>query len=343
MMSALKDEKAKDKDSKVDRMLEAALASINKDLKTTLERVKDKKIEPVERISSGSISLDIAMGGGWARGRLHEIYGHEGAGKTMQTLFAVANTQKKNLNVAFIDTEHALDPEWAAGLGVDIDNMFFEQPEEGEQALELVDRLCRTGKFGLIVVDSVAGLVPKSTLEGEMGKQQIGAHARMMSQAIAKIKTSASVGNTAVIFVNQIRNKIGVMFGNPETTTGGMALKFYASLRLEVRKLSKTDGGVEIQNEQKEALGHTQRVKIIKNKTAPPFKEAAVPILYLSGIRLADDTIFGLQKVTKVDDAPIEIAGGSYKSFGDLHTAILADEKLLKKVRQEIYAKAGLA
>lgn len=332
---------AEKKPSKVDSKLQAALDSINKDLKITFERIKDKKIEPIARISSGSLALDIAMGGGWARGRVHEIFGHEGAGKTMQTLFAIANAQKLGLNVAFVDTEHALDPSWAKALGVDADNMFFEQPEEGEQALELVDRLCKTGQFGLIVVDSVAGLVPRSTLEGEIGDQQIGAHARMMSQAVSKIKTNASTGDTAVIFVNQIRNKIGVMFGNPEVTTGGMALRFYSSLRLEVRKLSKTDGGENVTDEHKNVLGHTQRVKIIKNKTAPPFREAAVPVLYMSGIRLVEDTIYGLKALTQVEDAPVDIGGASFKNFQALATAISGDEKLLHKVRSEIRAKAG--
>ncbi len=326
------------KETKTDAKLQAALDAINKELGTTLSRVNEKKVEPIERISSGSLSLDYAMGGGWARGRVHEIYGPEGGGKTMQTLFAVASAQRLGLKVAFIDAEQALDPLWAQKLGVDIGNLFFEQPDEGgEQALNLVDKLCQTGAFGLIVVDSVSALVPKSELEGAIGDVQMGVQARMMSQALRKISQSAAHGNTAVIFVNQLRMKLGVMFGNPETTTGGNALKFYSSIRLDVRKVSKS----EVLDERKEQIGHTQRIKNIKNKTAPPFREAAVPINYLSGVRLADDAIESLRSITGVDDAPISIAGVDYKNFGALLEAIRADEKLLATVRKEIKTKAG--
>ncbi len=271
-------------------------------------RMGDYESIKVETTSSGSISLDKALGGGYAKGRIVEIYGPESSGKTTLTLHAIAEMQKSGGTCAFIDAEHAFDPAYAKKIGIDVDSLIISQPDHGEQALEIVDALVRSGAVDLIVVDSVAALVPKAEIEGNMGDSFMGLQARLMSQALRKITGVISKTSCTVIFINQIRMKIGVMFGNPETTTGGNALKFYASQRLDIRRKEKIESGT---GDDREATGTRAKVKVVKNKVAPPFREVEIDILFNEGISRSGEV------VDLGAETGIIKKSGAFYSYGD--------------------------
>ncbi len=295
-------------DEQKKQALKAALAQIDKQFGkgSVMFLGEEAANSDIEAVSTGSLSLDIALGiGGLPRGRIIEIYGPESSGKTTLTLHAIAEMQKLGGTAAFVDAEHALDPQYAKKLGINIDELLISQPDTGEQALEITDMLVRSGGVDIVVVDSVAALTPKSEIEGEMGASHMGLQARLMSQALRKLTANIKKTNTTVIFINQLRLKIGVMFGNPETTTGGNALKFYASVRLDIRRTGAIKKGDEI-------LGNETRVKVLKNKVAPPFKQAEFQILYNQGISRESEIIdLGVQH------GFVEKAGAWYSVGGE--------------------------
>jgi len=322
-----------------DKALDAALANIERQFgKGSVMRLGDETRAPLEVIPTGAIALDIALGiGGLPRGRVVEIYGPESSGKTTVALHAVASAQRAGGIVAFIDAEHALDPEYAKALGVDTDALLVSQPDSGEQALEIADMLIRSGALDLIVVDSVAALVPRAEIEGEMGDSHVGLQARLMSQALRKLAGTLNRTDTICLFTNQLREKIGVMFGSPETTPGGRALKFYSSVRLDIRRIETLKEGTE-------AIGNRVRVKVVKNKVAPPFKQAEFDVIYGQGISWEGTVLdVGLER-------KIVSKSGSYFSFGDERlgqgrqnaTAFLQENPdLVQAILARIQAEAG--
>ncbi|MDP1670318.1 recombinase RecA [Phaeovulum sp.] len=299
----MNDKRAADKQ----KALDSALAQIERQFgKGSIMRLgSDNPVMDVEATSTGSLGLDIALGiGGLPKGRVIEIYGPESSGKTTLTLHVVAEEQKKGGVCAFVDAEHALDPQYARKLGVNLDDLLISQPDTGEQALEIVDTLVRSGAVSLVVIDSVAALTPKAEIEGDMGDHQVGAQARLMSQAMRKLTASIGRSNCMVIFINQIRMKIGVMFGSPETTSGGQALKFYASVRLDIRRTGSI-------KDRDEVVGNTTRVKVVKNKVAPPFKQVEFDIMYGEGISKVGELVDLGVKAGVVEKS------GAWYSYGD--------------------------
>ncbi len=323
-----------EKDAKL-KALKLTLDKLDKTYgKGAVMKLGDQAVQEVESISTGSLGLDIALGvGGLPKGRVIEIYGPESSGKTTLTLHAIAESQKAGGIAAFIDAEHAFDRGYAAKLGVDIENLIISQPDNGEQALEIADNLIRSGAIDIVVIDSVAALTPKSEIEGEMGDSKMGLHARLMSQALRKLTGSISKTHCTVIFINQLREKIGVMFGNPETTTGGNALKFYASVRLDIRR------STQIKDSNGEIMGNRTRVKVVKNKVAPPFKTAEFDIMYGTGI----------SKVGEIIDLGVDYEiikkSGSWFSYGDtklgqgrdaVKALLLDNPELFEELEQKI-------
>ena len=331
-----------DKDNMNDkqRALDAALSQIERAFgKGSIMRLGDEQVQKVAVVSTGSLGLDIALGlGGLPRGRVVEIYGPEASGKTTLALHVIAEAQKAGGTCAFVDAEHALDPIYARRLGVDLDNLLISQPDTGEQGLEIADTLVRSGAVDVLVIDSVAALVPRAELEGEMGDSLPGLHARLMSQALRKLTGSISRSHTMVVFINQIRYKIGVMFGSPETTTGGNALKFYASVRLDIRRI----GAIK---ERDEVVGNQTRVKVVKNKLAPPFKMVEFDIMYGEGISKAGELLdLGVQ-------AGIVEKSGSWFSYGterigqgreNAKTFFKEHPDIANEIEHKIRADAGL-
>jgi recombination protein RecA len=288
------------------KALSSALAQIERQFgKGAVMRMGDQQAEAIPAISTGSLGLDIALGiGGLPRGRIVEIFGPESSGKTTLTLQVVAEAQKQGATCAFVDAEHALDPAYAGKLGVNVDDLYVSQPDTGEQALEITDMLVRSGAVDVVIVDSVAALTPRAEIEGEMGDAHVGLQARLMSQALRKITGHIKQANCLVIFINQIRHKIGVMFGSPETTTGGNALKFYASVRLDIRRIGSIKEGDEV-------VGNETRVKVVKNKVAPPFRDAEFQIRYGSGIHRLDEIVTLATKMGLVSKS------GAWYSYGN--------------------------
>ncbi len=322
------------------KALESALSQIEKAHgKGSIMKLGQQEHLEVEAISTGSIGLDIALGvGGIPKGRIVEIYGPESSGKTTLTLHAIAECQKAGGTCAFVDAEHALDPVYAKKLGVNVDELLISQPDAGEQALEIADTLVRSGAIDLLVIDSVAALVPKAELEGEMGDAHMGLQARLMSQALRKLTSNISRTNCTVIFINQIRQKIGVMFGNPETTTGGNALKFYASVRLDIRRIGAL-------KDKDEVIGNQTRVKVVKNKVAPPFRTVEFDILYGEGISRFGELIDLGVKANIVEKA------GSWFSYNDQRIGqgkenarqfLKDNQAVAKEIRSKIMADAGI-
>jgi recombination protein RecA len=323
-----------------EKALESALAQIDRQFgKGSVMRLGSDERAPVEVIPTGSIALDVALGvGGLPRGRIIEIYGPESSGKTTLTLHAIANVQRAGGIAAFIDAEHALDPDYAQKLGVDIDQLRVSQPDTGEQALEIADMLVRSGAIDLVVIDSVAALVPKAEIEGEMGDSHVGLQARLMSQALRKLTGGLNQTKTTAIFINQLREKIGVFFGSPETTAGGKALKFYASVRLDIRRIETLKDG-------SDAVGNRTRVKVVKNKMAPPFKQAEFDILFGSGISREGSLIdFG------VEHGIVKKSGAWYTYDGEqlgqgkenARNFLLKNEDVAAEIETKIKAKLGI-
>lgn len=332
-------------DANKEKALQAALSQIERQFgKGTVMRMGDKEQVAIPAISTGSLGLDVALGiGGLPKGRIIEIYGPESSGKTTLTLQVIAEAQRAGGTCAFIDAEHALDPIYATKLGVNVEDLIVSQPDTGEQALEVTDMLVRSGAVDVLVVDSVAALTPRAEIEGEMGDHHVGLQARLMSQALRKITGNIKNANCLVIFINQIRMKIGVMFGNPETTTGGNALKFYASVRLDIRRIGAVKEGEEV-------VGSETRVKVVKNKVAPPFKQAEFQILYGSGInRMGEIVDYGV-KLGLIDKAGAwysyqgnKIGQGKNNVMKFLQENPLISKELEQKVRAELLATPALS